>query len=277
MIDNTATLQGVTIGDGTIYGWTAWPSGLGTAEIRVQDEARPGRAGLVAGDDLLGGREVVFVVQVKGTATVIEQALLELAAAYEPVAADVWLDLRMSGTPAEYALLGRPRGCQYNLSKRYTHGLGDARCVFVATDPVKYGAEQQVTISLGTPGVGLTYPVTYPIVYTGSALSGIGSAPNDGFKAVHWSAVLNGPMLNPRLEHIESGRFIRVSADLLAGETLTLDSRSGALLFGGTSPRPTWQAPGSSWFQLAPGPNSLRLTADTGTGSADVTWRPGWP
>jgi hypothetical protein len=174
-------------------------------------------------------------------------------------------------------LLGRTRGCEWNLSRRFTFGIGDARCTFVATDPVKYGAEVTFTIELGGGGAGLVYPVTYPVVYGGSSTSGVGSAPNTGTVAVEWSAVLTGPLLNPRLEHIESGRFVKVVGELLAGETLTLDSRTGSLLFGGTSPRPSWQGAGSSWFQLEPGSNSLRLTADTGTGTAVGTYRPGWP
>lgn len=274
MDDYTATLNGVTTGAGTAFEWREWPSGLGTAELRVDDRARPRRSGLVAGDDLYGGREIVFVLQAQGELPVVEQALTELTAAFAPRTSDVWLDLRITGTPAEYSLLGRPRGCEWLLSKRFTHHLGDARATFVATDPVKYGPEQSVSITLGGGGAGLVYPVVYPVVYGGSSLSGIGSAPNDGDTPVDWSATVNGPLLNPRLEHIETGRFVRAEVSLLAGESLVFDSRNAALLFDG-SPRPGWQTAGSSWFRLQPGGNSLRLTADSGSGDALVTWRPG--
>lgn len=277
MDDATATLNGLTIGSGTMYEWTSWPTGLGTADIRTDDQERPRRQGIVAGDDLPGGRTVEFEIQVKGSRSEIEAALTALSAAFAPGSQDVWLGLRVSGVPAEYSLLGRPRGCAWALSKRFTHGLGDARCKFVAVDPVKYGAEETATITLGGGGGGLVYPVTYPVVYGGSSTSGVGSAVNAGLVAVEWSAVLSGPLLNPRLEHIESGRFVRVSAGIAVGESVTLDSRSAAILLGGTVPRPSWQAAGSSWFQLQPGGNSLRLTADTGAGNAVVSWRPGWP
>lgn len=278
MDDATATLRGLTTGAGTSYRWAQWPQGLlGTADIRVADQFRPRRDGLTPGDDFLGGRTIAFEVVIPATSrAVAEASLAELTAAFAPAAADEWLDVCIAGAPAEYALRGRARGCQVSLARRFVSGVIDARCVFVATDPVRYGAEQSVNIVLGAGGAGLVYPVTYPVVYGGGSGTGIGSAPNSGTTAVEWMATLTGPLTNPRLEHVESGRFVRVAATLADGEVLVLDSSSGQLLLGGTTPRPTWFSPGSRWFQLQPGPNSIRLTADAGLGSALITWRPGW-
>lgn len=276
MDDYTATLNGVTIGSGTVYQWTAWPTGLGVPEIRAEDEFRPRRDGITPGDDWLGARTVVFEVQVKGEHADIEEALSDLSAAFAPRSSDVWLDLRVTGSPSEYALKGRPRGCVWDLQKRFTHGIGDARCVFVATDPLKYGPEQTVVISLGAGGAGLAYPVSYPISYGASSLTGLASTPNVGLKAVEWSAEIAGPVTNPRVAHVETGLYVAVDATLESGQTIVLDSRAGALLLGGTTPRPNWLRPGSRWFTLAAGSNSLRYTADSGSGAATITYRPGW-
>lgn len=276
MDNRTATINSLTIGAGTVYEWTAWPSGLGSPDIRTDDRARPRRSGVVAADDLYGARTISFEVQVKGTYAEIEAAMSALTAAFAPSNTDTLLAVRLSGTPAEYSLLGRTRGCEWNLSKRFTHGIGDARCVFVATDPVKYGAELTVSIALGTAGPGFTLPASLPAILTGGSTSGVGSVPNAGTAAVEWTATLTGPLTNPRLEDIETGRFLKINATLADGETLVLDSSAGAVLLDGTTPRPNWLGAGSRWWTLEPGANSLRLVTDAGAGSALITYRPGW-
>ncbi len=273
---STATLNGLTIGSGTPYTWRAWPTGLGTPDIRTDDRTRPRRAGVVAADDLLGARTIDFEVQVLGDRPYVEQALTDLAEAFAPSSADVWLTLNVSGAPATYSMRGRARGCEWDLTRRFTLRLGDAKCTFVATDPVKYGDETSVTIGLGSGGAGFVLPATLPGVLGGGSTSGIGSVPNAGSTPVEWTCDITGPVTNPRIEHIESGRFLQLATTLAAGQTLTLDSGTGAVLFGGTAPRPSWLASGSRWFTLAPGSNSIRFVADLGTGTAIVTYRPGW-
>lgn len=282
MIDGTATLRGLTIGKGTPYEMPEWPEGLlDTAPVRIVDVERPRRSGVTPGDDLLSGRHVAFFVRVRaGTFAELEQRVSDLAATWAPSDVDEWLDVRLSGTPAEYSLRGRARGIDAPVTRARAwldHGGSiNVRCSFMATDPTRYGAEQSVSLVLGAGGPGLEYPVEYPVVYGGGSGTAVGSAVNAGTTDVDWTATLTGPLTNPRLEHVESGRFIRVAATLTAGQTLLLDSSAGALLFGGVSPRPTWFAAGSRWFLLAPGSNSVRLTADTGMGSALIEWRPGW-
>lgn len=277
MDDATATLRGLTTGAGTSYRWASWPQGLlGTADVRALDQFRPRRNGVTPGDDFLGGRTIAFEVVIPATSrAVAEAALSDLAAAFAPAAADEWLDVRIAGDPAEYALRGRARGCQVSLARRFVSGVIDARCVFVATDPVRYGPEQSVSIALAVGG-GSMLPFVLPVVLGAGGSSGVELAANAGSTAVDWTATLTGPLTNPRLEHVEAGRFVRVAATLAAGETLVLDSSSGGLLLGGTTPRPTWFGSGSRWFQLQPGANSLRLTADAGSGSVNVVWRSGW-
>lgn len=279
MIDATATLRDLTIGSGTVYELKSWPEELlSTPTIREDDESRPRANGVIAADDFYGSLPFAFNVQVNaGSLAASELALADLRAAFARSATDLTLDARVKGSPAEYFLRGRPRGVVVKMDRqRALPGLIDARCLFTATDPIKYGAAESVNIGLATPGTGLVYPVTYPVVYGGSPGFGIGSAPNEGSEAVDWTATLTGPLVNPRLELVETGEFIKLAATIAAGQFVELDSAARAILLLGTAPRPGWRAPASEWWQLAPGPNSVRFSADTGTGSAQINWRPGW-
>lgn len=281
MLDATAAIRGVTIGLPP-YVWTTEPTGLlSTAYIRAEDRDRPNRDGVIAGADYLGGKLLTFELAVVGASPAdCEQLAAALATAFAPSRFDVPLDARVTGTPAEYRLIGRPRGAEVVLggpNELYGGHVAYVQCRFVATDPIRYALdESSLALTLDTLNGGLTYPVEYPIVYGSGGGAGQGDAVNIGSADVDWTAQFAGPLVNPRLEHINSGRFFRVAASIAAGQSVTLDSRHGAVLLNGTTPRPAWAAPGSSWFRLATGSNLLRFNADSGSGSCTVVWRSGW-
>lgn len=275
MNNYTATLNGLTIGSGTIYRWTAWPSGLGTADIRSQDTTRPRRNGVTPGDDLLGARTITFEVTIQGAQSDLEAALAALNIAFAPSAADTWLDLRLTGNPSEYAFRGRPRGVEWDLSRRFTFGLADARCTFVATDPIKYGAELSQTIGLPSGTAGLSFPALGPFVF-GASSGGEATITNAGTTPVDWIATITGPITTPRLEMVGLSRRVSFNLAVAAGETLVLDSRSGSALLNGTTPRTSTLQPGSRWWQLPVGSSTLRLRAASGSGTAEISWRNGY-
>lgn len=275
MNNYTATLNGLTIGSGTIYRWTAWPSGLGTPDIRAQDTTRPRRHGVTAADDLLGARTVTFEITVQGTQAALEVALTALNSAFAPSPSDAWLDLRMTGSPSEYSLQGRARGVEWDLSRRYTFGLADARCTFVATDPLKYGPLVTTTIGLPSGTAGLPFPATGPFVF-GAQSGGEATVTNSGTAAVDWTATVTGPMTTPRLEMVSLGRRVSFDLAVATGETLVLDSRTGSALLNGSTPRTSTLLPGSRWWQLPVGSSTIRLRAASGTGTVALAHRPGY-
>lgn len=280
MNDMTATLRGLTIGSGTIYPWRgSGVSGLlDTPTIRSTDSPAPNRNGIIPGADYYGGRLVSFEMLIAEGKVANEVAAAALGAAFAASDEDVWLDVRVTGSPAEYSLRGRPRGTQVAIRRdRWDAGVIDVRASFLATDPLRYGPEESAGIVMTAPGGGLTFPATFPVVFGGGGGSGSAAILNVGAAPVHWTAVLTGPLTNPLLSLDGSGRSIRVLATIATGETVTLDSASSAILLGGTTPRPQWFGPGSRWFLLPAGASSVTFTADSGDGSALLTWRPGWP
>lgn len=285
MIDGTATLRGLTIGKDTVYRWSEWPSGLlSTPTVRADDFDVPLRHGIIAGDDFMGGREVAFEVMIIGQSVAsVEAALAALSAAFAPSPVDLALDVRVAGNPAEYRLVGRPRGIEVAMSRSNIRissgGRIDALCRFTATDPIRYAAtESSVLISLTAAGAGLVYPIVYPVVYGAGGGTGSAVVTNAGTTPVDWSATLTGPLTNPllRLSDGISNPYVKVLATIDTGSTVVLDSRAGSIMLDGTAPRPSWFGSGSSWWRLGPGSNTIQLAADSGTGTATLRWRSGW-
>lgn len=277
--DFTATVRDLTIGAGTSYRFTAFPDVLSNAPARFDDRARPYGHGVIAGADYLDRRIIVFELTVAAaTRTAAEILAHNLAEAFAPADSDEWLDVRLTGGPdgdVEYAFRGRCRGATIALGPQFRAGRFVARCRFDALDGIRYGPEETITIELADEGDGVVFPVVFPVLFGGSAGAGTGSAPNTGSIAVPWTATLTGPLTNPRIAHTESSSAVRILHGLDEEETAVVDSQRGTVLLDGTTSRPDLIAPGSRFFDLAPGANTIRLTSDSGDGSCQFTWRPG--
>ena len=158
MNDMTATLRGLTIGNGTPYPWRG--SGvnglLDTPTIRAVDEPAPRRHGVIPSGDYYAGRLISFEMLIHEGKDGNEAAARALAAAFAASESDLWLDVRLTGTPAEYSLRGRPRGVQFTMQReRWDAGVLDARASFLATDPLLYGPPQIQQVTMEGSGSGL--------------------------------------------------------------------------------------------------------------------------
>lgn len=280
MINATATLDGLTIGAGTSYRWGSWPEGLlDTPDVRVADEPLAQRHGVQAGSDWMGALRIVFDIVVNGSSlSDAESKLATLAAAFQPSATDVPLDVRIGGSPSEYRLYGRPRGVLTKLDRKAIGGVFLARAVFVATDPRKYDVDQSsATTGLSAASGGLTFSASAPFVFgTGGAGSTM-SCQNDGTFDAPWVATFTGPLVAPELVHVDTGKRLTLSgASLVAGDSLVLDSKTRTVLLNGTATRYSWLTSTSQWFDLSPGANSITLNGASGSGSVSITWRSAW-
>lgn len=93
--------------------------------------------------------------------------------------------------------------------------------------------------------------------------------------------VIEGPITNPRLVNNTTGEEIRITYTLAANEFLTVETHPArrSVLFGGTSSR--WGAvdnANTTWWELGPGANDIRLLSLSFTAGAELTvnWRDTW-
>lgn len=252
------TYGGVALGSGTAYE-VMNISGLGDLpDLRTSDAARPGTHGLYTGTDLLAGRTIVLELAI---ATSGEADLAAKVAALRAITApqDTPLPLRYAipGEPDKIVWV-KPRRRSLPYDWEYVVGTPRATIQFEAPDPRLYAAaETSVTAVLDAT---LTKTVT---------------ATNTGEFETLPVVKMQGPLTNPKLTHVESGRFVELALEIGTGRIITLDFANGTILDGTTSYY-TAKTLASRWYELAPGDNTLTFTATAGTGNVAVTFRSAW-
>lgn len=153
-----------------------------------------------------------------------------------------------------------------------TDTLAQWSLALVAPDPRKYGP--QIVASTGLPNTsgGLTWPVSWPIEWTGVVTSGALHIENPGNIESPIVIRIDGPCTGPRIRHDSSGieLVFASSYDLAAGSFLLIDMENKQVLEGGTASRNQWISD-RGWFALEPGGNDLIFSAASYNPDARMT------
>lgn len=166
-------------------------------------------------------------------------------------------------------------------AKRVGENAFTFQLVLVAPDPRKYSADPTaVTLTLpeSTSTGGFTAPFTAPftsVIPEGS--TGERTVVNEG-DADTWPTIsIAGPVTDPVIENVTTGRRLRLSYTVGAGDHLLVDFADSVVLLNGNTPVDA-HGVGSSWWPLVPGANVLRYSAFAGaSGSpASITYRSAW-
>lgn len=270
-----ATLRGVTFGADTVYEHAEAPAGFGVPDIRSGDVPIPRGDGVIAGDDFLAARVVVFDLWVLGDTDVdVEASARSLKAAFAPSREDIELVVALSGDPVSYSLFGRPRGCELSLAF-LPQGVGRVRAVFLATDPRLLAAESTAGISLPAGSAGLVFPADAPFAFGALSSSGEAIVSNTGTVDADWTATIDGPVVGPRIEWVEGGVLLSLpSLTVPAGDTLEFDSRTRSVMLDGSASRYSSLSTVSRWWRLPPGDSTIRYRAVSGSGGLTFRHRP---
>lgn len=150
----------------------------------------------------------------------------------------------------------------------------DYQVTFLAPDPRLYSAEATV-VALALPETtttgGFTAPFTAPFTsLTPEGSTGEQTVVNAGTLPVFPTVTIAGPVTDPVLENVTTGRSLRLSYTVAAGDHLLVDFADSAVLLNGATPVDA-HAPGSSFWPLVKGPNLLRYTAFAGPSGSPAT------
>lgn len=265
---------------------------VGGPEAELGDLALPGRDGTVFGRDTKQGPELVFEVNVlhrDPDAAKAEWAQLAsrwdapaLRARPGEVAA---LRMRLPGSRT-VVTYGRPRTLERTSSLALLkQGRIDATATFQCAGSRFYADGEQpgtgvrsITLDLVTDaGGGITWPVTWPIVW-GAAGERQDAVVNSG-EAPSWPVItFHGPVAQPSLELVGTGRALRLDTTLAFDRSVTVDTRPWAqtvLRDDGASMAGVLRGASLAEFQLPVGQTTLayRGTDMSGQSTCTVAWR----
>lgn len=239
-------IAGLLIGQGTLYPIDE-VQGLGMPEVRAAEIQFVDRDGGHSTRERLASREIVLAIGVDGDPDTAGYATLidNLASALRPSDSDVLARWRRFGRTRR--VTARPRGLVLPWDDPFHLGAARVACRLICLDPVIY--EEAETVVAGT---------------------GAQTATNNGNYAVYPVVTITGPSAGVTLRNNSDGGKQIVLVDLSG--TTTVDFKTLTVTVGGAA-RPQAVQPGSLWWRLLPGSNSLQLD---GAGSFSVAFRSGW-
>jgi hypothetical protein len=115
------------------------------------------------------------------------------------------------------------------------------------------------------PG-GVAMPLVFPLVFSGPASVGTLDVVNGGTFPTPPFMSLVGPIVNPIIQNLSlpspSGEYLSFVVNLGASDWLYIDSAQKTVLLNGV-PRPDLlDASTSTWWELRPGTNAIRVSGD---------------
>jgi len=262
---------------------------IGDPGMRLGDQPTPGADGEQAGIDYHDGRTITLDLWTDTTtAADSRSAWSALAAVWDASTtratprAVIPLRMRLPGSPTMIAY-GRPRRLTPSTQRQRDNGIVDLTATFQTFDSCFYadgpdGAGRSVTLTLITAaGTGITWPVTWPITWGAQGVRQ-DAVVNAGNKPSWPVITIRGPVAQPSIELVGSGRRLRLDTTLAADRSITIDTRPWAqtiLRDDGASFAGLAFGAGLADFRLPVGQTVLayRGTDLSGQSTCTIAWR----
>ncbi len=281
----TATTWDLTGSDGTVVtfapdGTSAFViqdvTGFDSPNVRENVEDLPEADGAVAGDFYFGSRPVTFSGVINATSSSARnQAVVGLQRALRGLRGDITILSHPDGLPAM-----RAKGRLQNV--RVTGGFTkNFQIGIVCADPLIYSQTLNARTATGAASTtGATFPWTFPVSFgAGSGALLTVSVTNAGNFNSPPVLRVYGPVVNPAIKNLTTLEDLTfANLTLGAGEWVEVDMNlRTAVKNDATNQYSRILFPGSEWFGLIPGSNTLELRAASGgTTQLDVSWYDVW-
>ena len=274
--DYQMEFNGLLVGDDNfeIISW----DGLGLPDVRSSDVNRPQADGQFAGTDYLSGR--TFSLQLEmwhDNATQFGSRIASLTTSFKPGSEhDFVVQVPSIGKVYSTCKVRRRSGPTFDLAAAI--GMVVATIELHAVDPRWYAVTaQQDTATITAATGGVSFPVSFPLTFVEVSAGSI-IATNSGVYEAFPTITITGPITNPSLENVSSGKILAFTGTVLSGETLVIDFLNRTALLNGVSSRYNWIDDSQQWWSLAPGASEIKLNGTGGSGATDalVEWRSAW-
>lgn len=259
---------------------------LGMPEYRVVSRYRSMTHGTEDETKFLGARAVTLSVMLDHRVGPIQTLLSRLARYQSPKRRPslTW-QLPESTDMRQFRSLS-PRGVPVTIGQPKYNTFA---CQWVSADPLMKSPEVECVFinPAGDTESGRPYNENYADGGRGPypTITGIGArlVTNQGDEDSDWTVQLFGPCVNPavRVNGVTVSMTANGGQSLLAGESIVIDTYTKTILLNGD---PTLSRYGKSNFVdwswesllLAPGDNSVRISAVSGAVTGQFCWDPGW-
>ncbi len=247
--------------------------GLGLPPLRTADQPRAGLHGSWGNVDLLDTRQVVIdLIAWADTPADLDDLLASIGQAMAPRSdlQPLWLD------NARKLLWVRPRDASWERSYELRGRAAEVTLRFDALDPLIYAA-QPSTLSASLSGItgGLYVPMLVPMTLSPAGLNEW-VVTNDGTVEIWPTVTVQGPASNLWLESLTADRWLKLDLAMSATDQLVVDFAARTVTLDGVN-RTGSLVPGSRWWPLLPGANTIRIRSDATAGvTVTWTWRSAW-
>lgn len=176
--------------------------------------------------------------------------------------ADVLLKWKLLGVPeAEQAGVKIDGSLDYAFDVAAPNVLKWAATLF-AGDPRRYSQTESIGSYDPTDAnsdTGVEFPLVFPLEFAGDATTHL-AAHNAGNFPTSPVLTITGPVVNPIIDNDTTGEsWATTGLQLLAGDVAVVDMQARTFKVNGTSRLQYIDVPNTTWWELAPGTNSLRL------------------
>lgn len=271
--------RGVLLGSGTSYGWSNLDGWLDLPGMRIGDQARPGRHGAYAGQQLADERVITWDATMYPATASFAAAVdvLRRVTAVEEAPDEEPLVIRLSGTA--WLVNARVTRRRLPVDRRYNAQAVPVVVQWVATDPRLYSPQLQTSgaVGLPSPGAGgLVFPLVFPLTFGTGQAGGNFSLVNTGTVTTWPTFRIDGPVTGPVVTNVTTGQQLQFDPAfaVAAGQVLLVDTDTRTVTLQGVNRRSSlWVA---DWFGLPPGvTTSLKFTAAGGftAGTLTAQWR----
>ena len=245
------------------------------------DRSRLLRHGLHPGDDFLQGRTVVMAIEVYGAdSDELETNIQSLYTALRPAQDEAALVMQIPGLAngAKFLIWARPRRRSAPINREWFYNIPVMQVEWAATDPRLYAlTESSTIISLPTTSGGLTFSVTPNLTFGSVSTGGEADLSNAGTFQTGPVVKITGPVTDPSLENVTTGKTWDYTGTIASGDYLLVDMEDRTVLLNGTASRYSNLTASSEFWDLEPGTNTIQFRAAAYTAStATVTWRSAW-
>ncbi|MCX4858321.1 phage distal tail protein [Streptomyces canus] len=287
--DYQLDVGGLVIGTGTLLP-VGEVTGLGAPDRRTADVDNPTDDGGFPGVDLFGTRTVSIEAGIRtpddpGGALDLLAELQQVTgrdSIRKTAGALAVLRAKWPGRDTR-RLYGRWRRVEAVSMSQAVYGWIPLTLEFTATDPRWHADDSQglvLPLDISNDSQGFVAPLVAPIT---TGVSNPSERPgwvsNSGDVAAWPQLRIDGPVSNPKVWVVETGRYMQLQMSLAAGEWIDIDTRPGTrwVLRNGSGNAAPALTSGSRMdlFQIPPGRSEIRWTATDYTNTCRLTlsWR----